>query len=90
MTGVTLGVSLTGTDLAVGVRVPPRVISTFTASRNIALAWVGQVIGKSGAFGMLLHGFCERLLIPTGLHPILNETVRFTPSAAWPRRVIRR
>ncbi|OIV47528.1 PTS maltose transporter subunit IICB [Sodalis sp. TME1] len=43
------------------------------------IAWVGQVIGKSGAFGMLLYGFCERLLIPTGLHHILNETVRFTP-----------
>lgn len=43
------------------------------------IAWVGQLIGKSGALGMWLYGFCERLLIPTGLHHILNETVRFTP-----------
>lgn len=43
------------------------------------IAWVGQLIGKSGALGMWLYGFCERLLIPTGLHHILHETVRFTP-----------
>jgi len=44
-----------------------------------AIAWVGQLIGKSGQYGMFLYGFAERLLIPTGLHHILNETARFTP-----------
>ncbi|WP_413738799.1 PTS transporter subunit EIIC [Sodalis sp. RH21] len=43
------------------------------------IAWVGQLIGKSGQYGMFLYGFAERLLIPTGLHHILNETARFTP-----------
>ncbi len=43
------------------------------------IAWVGQMIGKSGQYGAFLLGSGERLLIPTGLHHILNETVRFTP-----------
>ena len=43
------------------------------------IAWIGQMIGKSGQYGAFLLGACERLLIPTGLHHILNETVRFTP-----------
>ncbi len=43
------------------------------------IAWVGLMIGKSGQYGAFLLGACERLLIPTGLHHILNETVRFTP-----------
>ena len=43
------------------------------------IAWVGELIGKSGQYGAFLYGASERLLIPTGLHHILNETVRFTP-----------
>lgn len=43
------------------------------------IAWVGELIGKSGQYGAFLYGTSERLLIPTGLHHILNETVRFTP-----------
>ncbi|MBS0880913.1 PTS transporter subunit EIIC [Pantoea sp. JGM49] len=43
------------------------------------IAWVGKMIGKSGQYGAFLLGTGERLLIPTGLHHILNETVRFTP-----------
>lgn len=43
------------------------------------IAWVGQMIGKSGQYGAFLLGAAERILIPTGLHHILNETVRFTP-----------
>ncbi|WP_367143969.1 PTS transporter subunit EIIC [Pantoea stewartii] len=43
------------------------------------IAWVGQMIGHSGQYGAFLLGAAERLLIPTGLHHILNETVRFTP-----------
>jgi PTS system maltose and glucose-specific IIC component len=43
------------------------------------IAWIGMMIGKSGQYGAFLLGTFERLLIPTGLHHILNETVRFTP-----------
>ncbi|PEI02454.1 PTS maltose transporter subunit IICB [Pantoea agglomerans] len=43
------------------------------------IAWTGQMIGKSGQYGAFLLGTFERILIPTGLHHILNETVRFTP-----------
>ncbi|MFC3395435.1 PTS transporter subunit EIIC [Brenneria rubrifaciens] len=43
------------------------------------IAWVGELIGQSGQYGAFLYGFSERILIPTGLHHILNETVRFTP-----------
>ncbi|WP_428943129.1 PTS transporter subunit EIIC [Pantoea sp. FN060301] len=43
------------------------------------IAWVGELIGSSGQYGAFLYGTSERLLIPTGLHHILNETVRFTP-----------
>lgn len=39
---------------------------------------IGGFIEKSGAFGTFVFGFIERLLIPTGLHHILNQTVRFT------------
>nr|WP_086939462.1 PTS transporter subunit EIIC [Thaumasiovibrio occultus] len=44
-----------------------------------AIAKIGEYIGQSGSFGTFLFAFAERLLIPTGLHHILNETVRFTP-----------
>lgn len=43
------------------------------------IAWIGQMIGKSGQYGAFMLGAAERILIPTGLHHILNETVRFTP-----------
>ncbi|KAF6663094.1 PTS transporter subunit EIIC [Enterobacteriaceae bacterium EKM102V] len=43
------------------------------------IAWIGAMIGKSGQYGAFLLGAFERILIPTGLHHILNETVRFTP-----------
>ena len=44
-----------------------------------AIVNVGQMIGEAGVAGTWLYAFAERLLIPTGLHHILNETVRFTP-----------
>ncbi len=46
---------------------------------GLGIAWIGELIGKSGQYGAFLYGTSERLLIPTGLHHILNETVRFTP-----------
>ncbi|MEY8292697.1 PTS transporter subunit EIIC [Carnobacteriaceae bacterium 52-44] len=44
-----------------------------------AIEGVGNIIAQSGLFGTFLFGFLERLLIPTGLHHILNQLVRFTP-----------
>ncbi|SDC29664.1 PTS system, D-glucosamine-specific IIC component/PTS system, maltose and glucose-specific IIC component [Pelagirhabdus alkalitolerans] len=44
-----------------------------------AIESLGNVIADSGLFGTFLFGFLERLLIPTGLHHILNQLVRFTP-----------
>ena len=40
---------------------------------------VGSLIGSSGRLGLFIYGFSERLLIPTGLHHILNQLIRFTP-----------
>jgi len=39
---------------------------------------IGGLIAQSGLFGTFIFGFLERLLIPTGLHHILNQLVRFT------------
>ena len=39
----------------------------------------GTLILNAGAFGTFIYGFFERLLIPTGLHHILNQLIRFTP-----------
>lgn len=40
---------------------------------------LGTVIAGAGALGTFLFGALERLLVPTGLHHILNQLVRFTP-----------
>jgi len=40
---------------------------------------LGNLIAQAGLIGTFLFGFLERLLIPTGLHHILNQLVRFTP-----------
>jgi len=40
---------------------------------------LGEFIGHAGAAGTFFYALTERILIPTGLHHILNETVRFTP-----------
>lgn len=39
----------------------------------------GNLLSQAGAFGTFIYGFLERLLIPTGLHHILNQLIRFTP-----------
>lgn len=44
-----------------------------------AIEGIGNVIAQAGLLGTFLFGFLERLLIPTGLHHILNQLVRFTP-----------
>ncbi|CAM4130184.1 PTS transporter subunit EIIC [Lederbergia lenta] len=46
---------------------------------NSAINGLGTLISKSGAFGTFMYGFSERLLIPTGLHHVLNQLIRFTP-----------
>ncbi|MDR0299078.1 MAG: glucose PTS transporter subunit IIA [Streptococcaceae bacterium] len=40
---------------------------------------LGEIIASAGLFGTFIFGMLERLLIPTGLHNILNQMVRFTP-----------
>lgn len=40
---------------------------------------LGHLIANAGTFGAFLYGFSERLLIPTGLHHVLNQLIRFTP-----------
>lgn len=40
---------------------------------------LGSLISHSGAVGTFIYGFSERLLIPTGLHHVLNQLLRFTP-----------
>lgn len=39
----------------------------------------GSLISAAGAFGVFLFGTLERLLIPTGLHHVLNSLFRTTP-----------
>ncbi|CEE00331.1 hypothetical protein BT1A1_0471 [Caldibacillus thermoamylovorans] len=46
---------------------------------NTAINALGGLISKAGAIGTFLYGFSERLLIPTGLHHVLNQLIRFTP-----------
>ncbi len=47
---------------------------------SILIDGLGTIIGKSGPIGLFIYGFTERLLIPTGLHHVLNQLIRFTPS----------
>lgn len=46
---------------------------------NDLINGLGSIISGTGAFGTFLYGFSERLLIPTGLHHVLNQLLRFTP-----------
>lgn len=46
---------------------------------NEVINSLGEFISTSGAIGTFLYGFSERLLIPTGLHHVLNQMLRFTP-----------
>lgn len=45
---------------------------------NQAIIAVGRLISESGSFGVFLYGFTEKIINPTGLHHILNQTFRFT------------
>ena len=43
------------------------------------ISGLGKGIETAGPFGPYIYGSVNRLLIPTGLHHILNQIVRFTP-----------
>lgn len=45
---------------------------------NSAIVSVGGLISETGLFGVFLYGFTEKIINPTGLHHILNQTFRFT------------
>ncbi|MBP1919272.1 PTS transporter subunit EIIC [Youngiibacter multivorans] len=45
---------------------------------NTAIITMGKLISESGMFGVFLYGFTEKVINPTGLHHILNQTFRFT------------
>lgn len=52
-------------------------LSYFYPIFNTGLTSVGQFIGGSGAFGAFTYGFANRMLIPVGLHHILNTYIWF-------------
>lgn len=73
-----------------GKRLVPIMVIIFIPLLGIVMAYVwpflgrfieqiGLFISEAGAIGVFLFGFIERLLVPTGLHHILNQLVRFTP-----------
>ncbi len=67
---VPIVVSLASLILAFG-------LSYFYPIFNAGLTSVGQFIGGSGAFGAFTYGFANRMLIPVGLHHILNTYIWF-------------
>jgi PTS system N-acetylglucosamine-specific IIC component len=44
---------------------------------NAGLTGLGKFIGASGALGAFVYGFANRMLIPIGLHHILNSFIWF-------------
>lgn len=53
------------------------VLSYFYPLFNDGLTSVGAFIGGSGAFGAFVYGFVNRMLIPLGLHHIVNTYIWF-------------
>lgn len=45
---------------------------------NTAIIAAGKMISDAGLWGAFLYGFVEKVINPTGLHHILNQTFRFT------------
>ena len=60
------------TSLVAGV-----VLSLLYPIFNSALAWVGQAVASNSVVGGGVYGFANRMLIPAGLHHILNSVVWF-------------
>lgn len=52
-------------------------MSYFYPIFDIGLTGVGQFIGGSGVIGAFIYGFANRMLIPVGLHHILNTYIWF-------------
>jgi PTS system N-acetylglucosamine-specific IIC component len=52
-------------------------MSYFYPIFDAGLTGLGRFIGGSGAFGAFVYGFANRMLIPVGLHHILNSYVWF-------------
>ncbi len=52
-------------------------MSWFYPLFNSGLTSVGEFIGGAGVFGAFLYGFVNRMLIPLGLHHIVNTYVWF-------------
>jgi N-acetylglucosamine PTS system EIICBA or EIICB component len=52
-------------------------LSYFYPVFNAGLTGLGRFIGGSGALGAFIYGFANRMLIPVGLHHILNSYVWF-------------
>lgn len=46
---------------------------------SVGINGLGGLIDAAGAFGVFIFGTLERLLIPTGLHHVLNSIFRTTP-----------
>jgi PTS system N-acetylglucosamine-specific IIC component len=60
------------TSLVAGV-----VLSLLYPLFNSALSWVGQAVASNSVVGGGVYGFANRMLIPAGLHHILNSVVWF-------------
>ncbi|WVD70150.1 PTS transporter subunit EIIC [Orbus wheelerorum] len=45
---------------------------------SMAIEAIGTIISHAGYIGVFLFGFLERILIPTGLHHIINQLFRTT------------
>jgi PTS system N-acetylglucosamine-specific IIC component len=67
---VPIAVSLAALFLAFG-------LSYFYPIFNAGLTGLGEFIAASGALGAGLYGFANRMLIPLGLHHILNSFIWF-------------
>ena len=52
-------------------------MSYFYPVFNAGLTGLGKFIGGAGAFGAFTYGFANRMLIPVGLHHILNSYIWF-------------
>jgi PTS system N-acetylglucosamine-specific IIC component len=52
-------------------------LSYFYPIFDTGLTAVGEFIAESGAFGAALYGFVNRMLIPIGLHHIVNSYIWF-------------
>jgi PTS system N-acetylglucosamine-specific IIC component len=52
-------------------------LSYFYPVFNAGLTGLGRFIGSSGAVGAFIYGFANRMLIPVGLHHIVNSYIWF-------------